>query len=231
MPPKRRSLRIRRGGRPRARSTLNQYRVLAPAPIVPESPAARCRRKLWEEKARNHHGQADTSEEVGIRGARRTGDRTCSLCAQPGARRGRSRLRGRPPRRLRRPPKRLWRASRLRWASRFRRPPRFRRPARRAVRALRPLRPLPQVPPVRLLRRLRIRGPCIRLRGLSLLLGSLLVPVAVPDLHLRATVGDPAGAPGVGAAAVLIDDPDVLVLLRRRQGVLPLYATVPGWVA
>src|SRR5882724_7912611 len=201
MPPKRRSLRIRRGGRPRARSTLNQYRVLAPAPIVPESPAARCRRKLWEEKARNHHGQADTSEEVGIRGARRTGDRTCSLCAQPGARRGRSRLRGRPPRRLRRPPKRLWRAPRFRRASRFRWAP------RRAVRALRPLRP---VPPVRLLRGLRIRGPCIRLRGLSLLLGSLLVPVAVPDLHLRATVGDPAGAPGVGA--VLIDDPDVLVL-------------------
>src|SRR6266850_2280770 len=224
MPPKRRSLRMRRGGRPRARSTLNQHRVLAPAPIVPESPAARCRRKLWEEEARNHHGQADTSEEVGIRGARRTGDRTCRLCAQPGARRGRSRLRGRPP-------KRLWRASRFRRAPRLRRASRFRWAPRRAVRALRPLRPLPPVPPVRLLRGLRIRGPCIRLRGLSLLLGSLLVPVAVPDLHLRAAVGDPAGAPGVGAAAVLIEDPDVLVLLRRRQGVLPLYATVPGWVA
>jgi hypothetical protein len=29
-----------------ARSTLNQHRVLALAPVVPESPAARCRRKM-----------------------------------------------------------------------------------------------------------------------------------------------------------------------------------------
>jgi hypothetical protein len=33
------------------------------------------------------------------------------------------------------------------------------------------------------------------------------------------------------SAQQLTDDPDILVLLRRRQGVLPLHPTVPGWVA
>src|SRR5690242_9166550 len=94
-----------------------------------------------------------------------------------------------------------------------------------AVRSLRPL------PPIRLLRRFRIRRARIWLRGLSLLLGSFLVPIAVPRLHLRTPTRDPAGSPGVLGTAVLPRDPDVLVLLRRRQGVLPLHPTVPGRVA
>ena len=101
----------------------------------------------------------------------------------------------------------------------------------RPLRPLSPLRSLRPLPPLRLLRRLRIRGACRWLRGRSLLLGSLLVPVAVPGLHLRATSRDSAGAPGVRAATVLTCDLDLLVLLRRHQGVLPLYPTVPGRVA
>jgi hypothetical protein len=56
------------------------------------------------------------------------------------------------------------------------------------------------------------------------------VPVAVPGLHLRPAGGDPAGAPGV-RAAVDTSDTHVLVLLRRRQGVLPLHPRVRGRVA
>ncbi len=56
-------------------------------------------------------------------------------------------------------------------------------------------------------------------------------PFWFPSPYLRATGRHPAGAPGVRTAAVLPSDPDVLVLLRRRQGVLPLHPTVPGRVA